>query len=515
MIAYLKYIRRAIALLFFTILTISFIGYSFLGLQWATALQFIPSLLKFFIVSTSIGFFVIIAITLLVGRVYCSVICPLGILQDVIARIGRSFRKLKIYRYTRANNYLRYGFLLAIIISLFSGSILAFIFFDPYSLYGKIASATFRPAFILLNDMLSKLFEHFNIFITPIGLKNFSLVTFVVALFLLVTIIAFSYRRGRLYCNTICPVGTILSLLSRISLFKIQIQQSKCTRCGKCSTVCKSECIDIRNQKVDFDRCVGCYNCLTVCSENGINFKTFETKAMLRKIKPTEPVNENRRSFLGALITGLIGTSILTSIKAQSDDSNYKSLIPIKKKHPVTPPGSQSLAHLTEHCTACHLCVSQCPTHVLKPAVKEYGLIGFMMPYMSYSDSFCNFECKICSEVCPTGALLPLTVEQKKTLQIGKVFFIKENCIVYTSETSCGACAEHCPTAAVHMVVYKGSLRIPDTDQSICIGCGACEYACPAKPYKAIYVEGNPVHLVAQKPKEKLQETEAPSDFPF
>ncbi len=167
------------------------------------------------------------------------------------------------------------------------------------------------------------------------------------------------------------------------------------------------------------------------------------------------------------------------------------------------------------HCTACHLCVSACPSQVLQPSLMQYGLEGIFQPFMDYDSSYCNYECVKCSEVCPTGAILPISTEHKKTVQIGKVIFLINNCIVYTKEKSCGACAEHCPTKAVQMVSFKGARTIPRTDANICIGCGACEYACPAEPYKAIYVEGNPVHQTAIKFKEEKSNDAAPLEFPF
>ncbi|HEY9115715.1 MAG TPA: 4Fe-4S dicluster domain-containing protein, partial [Bacteroidales bacterium] len=135
---------------------------------------------------------------------------------------------------------------------------------------------------------------------------------------------------------------------------------------------------------------------------------------------------------------------------------------------------------------------------------------------MNYNASFCNFECIICSEVCPTGAILPIQPEIKKQTQIGKSYFIKENCVVYTHETACGACSEHCPTKAVNMVFYKDKLTIPEVNNKICVGCGACEYACPTTP-KSIYVDGQAVHPLAEKPEEKpIEDSTVPEeDFPF
>jgi NAD-dependent dihydropyrimidine dehydrogenase PreA subunit len=135
---------------------------------------------------------------------------------------------------------------------------------------------------------------------------------------------------------------------------------------------------------------------------------------------------------------------------------------------------------------------------------------------MDFITSFCNFECIICTEICPTGAIKPLDLETKKLMQIGKSKFVKENCVVYTDETACGACSEHCPTKAVNMVPYekKAGLMIPEVNEDICIGCGACEFACPTTP-RSIYVEGNPVHVLAEKPKEKELEKQELEDFPF
>ena len=139
-----------------------------------------------------------------------------------------------------------------------------------------------------------------------------------------------------------------------------------------------------------------------------------------------------------------------------------------------------------------------------------------MQPRMDNHAGFCNYDCLVCTEVCPTGALLPLKLKDKQTIQLGKSYFVKENCIVETEGTDCGSCSEHCPTKAVYMVDYKNGLKIPEVNNDICVGCGACEYACPTHPYKAIYVDGNPVHVQVQKQQqEKVEVEEQEEDFPF
>ncbi|MGC9342202.1 MAG: 4Fe-4S dicluster domain-containing protein, partial [Bacteroidales bacterium] len=281
---------------------------------------------------------------------------------------------------------------------------------------------------------------------------------------------------------------------------------------------CKAECISVKDMEVDHSRCVACFNCLMVCEDSAIDF----TVGNSHKSNPVlNETGTGRKSFIFASLAGIFSLAGIKKLRASEPGeegpiNKNPTTIPIEKNSYVSPPGSLSIDHFTSVCTACQLCVSQCPTGVLQPSFNEFGLSSIMQPQMDYNTNYCNYECVKCTDVCPTGAILPLGVEDKKILQLGKVQFIKENCVVYTENTACGSCSEHCPTQAVKMVPYKGSLTIPETDNSICVGCGACEYACPVVPYKAIYVDGNAIHLAAEKPKqEKLEEPSMEEDFPF
>ena len=139
-----------------------------------------------------------------------------------------------------------------------------------------------------------------------------------------------------------------------------------------------------------------------------------------------------------------------------------------------------------------------------------------MLPVMKFStEVFCNYDCTICGEVCPAGAIKLLNLEEKHKTQIGHVVFIKENCVVFTDETNCGACAEHCPTQAVRMIDYKNNLTIPETREQYCVGCGACESICPVEPFKAIHVEGNSVHKQADLPPQEEKVEIEIDDFGF
>ena len=237
-----------------------------------------------------------------------------------------------------------------------------------------------------------------------------------------------------------------------------------------------------------------------------------------------EEVDLNKRKFLAGsliLLSNMSGSQILKDTLAQKKPIvvNLPSTVPVNREFPVVPPGAKSLDHFNKYCIACTLCVSACPDHVLQPSFLQYGIEGMMQPFMDYNSGFCNYDCKICSEVCPTGAIeLIHVLDNKKTIQMGKSKFIKENCVVHTEGTDCGACSEHCPTKAVNMVPYEDTgLFIPEVNEDICVGCGACEYPCPTRPYRAIYVEGNPEHMVAEKPIiEEIEEVElGEEDFPF
>jgi ferredoxin len=518
-LAHLRKVRIAVSLLFFVSFIVVFLD---LSGQMATKLspvltylQFIPSIFKF--IGTpglaALGFLAVIVLTVLFGRVYCSSICPMGTMQDVISFIARKLNKKKYYRVIKEYSVLRYSILGAAFISFLSGIIILINLLDPYSNSGKIFANLFRPLLILLNNSIAYIFTRLNVYwLYPVEIKGYSYLAIGFSLIVLGTIGIMSFTKGRLFCNTICPVGTLLGLFSKFSLFKISIDRESCKSCNLCERVCKSGCIDKKNKEIHFDRCVSCYNCFEVCPFGGI---TYGRKVVKKKVERVRKTDYKKREFISKTLLYVIGLSAVSFGQIKIIPKKL-SKIPNLKKNPVSPPGSQSISHFTSKCTTCHLCVAACPTQVLQPSLWEYGFTGIMMPHMEFKSNFCNQECIVCGQVCPTGAIQKLTVEKKKTTQTGKVNFIKENCIVETEGTECGACSEHCPTKAVSMVPYK-NLHLPEIHNEYCIGCGACEHACPVKPYKAIFVDGNAVHQVAQiRKQEKIeQKVDDKSDFPF
>lgn len=517
-IGLLKKARIFVSLLLFVLITFIFIdfGNTFPNglIKGILFFQFVPSLLKFIQISAFIfsGFIFVFILTVLFGRVYCSFLCPVGTLQDLFIVISKKFKKRKRFKFQRPQNIWRYGIFIGVILFLIFGSVFSLNLLDPYSIFGKIASTLIRPVYYTINNIGVSILEQFqNYTLFPVDLKSFSWASFGYASFFVILIGWLVYKHGRLYCNTVCPVGTLLGLISRFSIFKINLHQTLCTSCGVCGANCKAECIDTKNKTVDFSRCIGCMDCLTACPSGGV---LFSYGSSIKKAEPDRKQSSRRRQFIKNSVA--IPAGVLFISKKSFSEGLADGKKPVNKEYPVIPPGALSLTHFNNSCTACHLCVSSCPTRVIQPSLLEFGLFGILQPHMDFHTSFCNFECTLCSEVCPTGAILSIEPEQKKLTQLGVSKFIKENCIVYTDEKDCGACSEHCPTKAVNMVFYKNDLKIPEVKDDICIGCGACEYACPTTP-KSIYVEGNPIHKLAKKPVEVEIETEVnpEDDFPF
>lgn len=486
-----KRLRILFAVIFWigiTLLFLDFTGVAARWLGWMAKLQFLPAILagNFLVVA------LLVVLTLVFGRLYCSVICPLGVMQDGFAALGRRSKRNR-YRFSPARNVLRYIMLGVMVAALALGVGSIFALIAPYSAYGRIASNLLQPVWMWGNNVLASWAEShgsYAFYSVDVWLK--SGLSLGIALVTLVVLAVLAWRNGRTYCNTICPVGTILGFLSRYSLLKPVIDTSKCINCGKCARNCKSSCIDAKNHSIDYSRCVVCFDCIGNCSTGAISYR--------RRARVAATVAENvedkgRRAFLTVAATA--GAAAVASAQVKVDGG--LAVIEDKKiperETPLAPPGAVSHAHLVRHCTGCQLCVASCPNNVLRPSGSPQS---FMMPEMSYERGYCRPECTRCGEVCPAGAIHRITRAEKSAISIGHAVWVRDNCIVVADGHKCGNCARHCPTGAISMVPMdaddRNSLKIPVVDTEKCIGCGACENLCPARPLSAIYVEGNHRH---------------------
>ena len=431
---------------------------------------------------------------------YCSVICPLGVFQDVVSWFsGRRKKKKYRFSYSPAVSWLRYGVLGVFIIAMIAGigSVVALL--APYSSYGRIVSNLFAPVYQWGNNVLAYFAERsdsYAFYETSVWLK--SLPTFIIAAGTFVVLVVLAWRNGRTYCNTICPVGTVLGFFSRYSLFRPEIDAEKCTNCSLCSRKCKAACINYKDHRIDYSRCVTCMDCIDSCKHGAISYKYRFGKKEIKETSETGNTNNARRSFL----TGMGLVLVSSAVKAQEKKVDGGLAVILDKKvparmTPLVPPGAKGLRNMRTHCTGCQLCVSVCPNQVLRPSTK---LETLMQPEMSYERGYCRPECTKCSEVCPAGAILKLTPADKSATQIGHAVWVEKNCVPLRDKVACGNCARHCPTGAITMVPSDAddadSLKIPVVNVDRCIGCGACENLCPARPFSAIYVEGHERHRV-------------------
>lgn len=492
-----RQILAIISILMVTLLFLDFTGTVHTWFGWMAKIQFLPAVL-----ALNLGVIVgLVAFTLLFGRVYCSVICPLGIMQDAFAWLGKRSKKNR-YAYSPAMNILRYTLLVLMIIAIVAGIGSFVALLAPYSAYGRIVQSILSPAWMWVNNLLAGWAETHNsyaFYTVDIWLKGG--ITLAVAIVTLVALAILAWRNGRTYCNTICPVGSILGILSRYSLFRPVIDTAKCNGCGLCARNCKSACIDSKTHTIDYSRCVTCFDCIGKCHKQAISY-SMRRKDPVVALDTNAPGNGkadgSRRQFLTVAAT----MATTAAIKAEEKTVDGGLAVIADKKRPerktkIVPPGAQGIKNLTNHCTACQLCVSVCPNDVLRPST---DLDSLMQPESSYERGYCRPECTKCSEVCPAGAIIPITKADKSSIQIGHAVWVKENCIPLTDGVKCGNCARHCPVGAIKMVLSdpadKNSLRIPVVNTERCIGCGACENLCPSRPFSAIYVEGHERHRI-------------------
>ncbi|MBR5656853.1 MAG: 4Fe-4S dicluster domain-containing protein [Prevotella sp.] len=501
----LRKIRIILATVFFigiTLLFLDFTGALHQWLGWMAKVQFLPAVLAL----NAVVIILLVALTLIFGRIYCSVICPLGVFQDVIAWLHNK-RKRNRYTYSPAISWLRNTMLAVLIVAFITGigSIVALL--APYSSYGRIATNLFQPIWMLGNNALAALAERIDSYAfydTEVWLR--SLPTFIIALVTFIVVVFLAWKGGRTYCNTICPVGTVLGFLSRFSWFKVRFDVDKCRDCGLCTKNCKASCIDFKNHSVDYSRCVVCGNCVDKCKFGALRYAPGKLSSKSKNKSNADNDNKSseantsepdtsRRAFL--LASAMVTTAALAQEKKKVDGG----LAPIEEKAipqrhtPITPPGSLSAQNMARHCTGCQLCVAECPNEVLRPSTDWQHL---MQPTMSYERGYCRPECIRCSQVCPTGAIKPIDEADKVSTKIGHAVWVKKNCLPLTDGVECGNCARHCPAGAIEMVPSdpndEKSPKIPAVDEDYCIGCGACENLCPVRPFPAIYVEGCEQH---------------------
>ena len=423
--------RIAAAALVFAVMLAAFSGLAVWAAKTPKA-EFAPALLRScaaFSLGALATVVVIVFLTWLFGRFYCACLCPLGIWQDLVGYLSR--RKGRIEKDRPIVRYIIAGVTFGV---LAAGWVLPFLLLDPYSNFGRAASHRCMWGGLV-----------------PI---------------VIVTLLA--VWRKRLFCTVICPVGTLLGLFSRYGLFKVRFTAS-CVKCGLCVKSCPSGCIDPKAGTIDNERCVRCLNCLAECRLAGVEFSTGRKSPVAEAAAP----DKSRRTFLirgGVLLAGLAAGFAA----ARSGAVRAVGKVLAGAKNLILPPGAGDAERFAKKCTACQLCTVNCPSKVIVPAPGGDGPVR-----LNFANGGCKYDCGNCSSVCPTGAIRPLALEEKRRTRIGLVKFSAARCVVCRTKAPCGKCEAACPTGAINL---KGDPGAPKVDARLCIGCGACQAACPASP---------------------------------
>jgi ferredoxin len=453
-------------------------------------------------------------------------------MQDALARL----RPKRRYRFAPGRTRLRTAVLALFILAFAAGLPLIFGLLEPYSAFGRIATDIFAPVWATGSNSLALAAERIDSFAvgpTPVWQKGLAALAAATATLAVLGVLA--WRGGRIWCNTLCPVGIFLGQINRVAVIRPRLDREKCVHCGMCERVCKAQCIDAEGGTLDASRCVSCFNCLKTCRRGALTWHpSLDARSVLAKAAPTgsssgsgstakepiktkdpgetradqpappsavasraipeHPSNTSRRAFFStmglALGTAALPLNALAAARETVIPALTRKTSP-KRAVPVLPPGSVGLASFTRKCTGCQLCVTTCPHQVLQSSDNGGRAL---QPAMGFERGYCRVNCITCSSLCPAGAIRPITVEQKSAIQVGRAIVHPEICIVTTDDVSCTACAKACPPGAISLAGTDGTHKRPVVDTERCIGCGACEYVCPARPVSAVMVEGNIEH---------------------
>lgn len=363
----------------------------------------------------------IFIITAIFGRIYCSTLCPLGLFQELCLLLFRH-KKLQPQK-NRSPKY----FIAAITFgTLFGGTALVMRLIDPYTIFGSALSGTL----------------------------------FGIIFFIIIAILTGIY--GRIFCTNICPVGTLLGLISQHAYNKIYIKPDICVACGLCAQKCPSGCIDFKNKTVNNETCIKCFKCLGLCHNQGLTYGHPTAKETKITFSPS------RRRFL---IGGATLASLVIAYKA---GIKISSNIATKVKTFLIPAGAKSPEHLANKCLNCNLCVENCPMKIIKKKDETHPVI-----HINYGKNYCLYNCNKCSQICPSGAIRRLNLKEKQRTQIGIASVNPDICI------QCGLCVRECPRSAIN----KQAGEFPIINPDICIGCGACQSVCPVSAIKVTPVK--------------------------
>lgn len=455
-------------------------------------LIFITTILSAHAVQKAFYFSLItIAITLILGRVFCGWVCPLGTLNNIVG----SFKKWRSNTVSRDWYRVKYYILIFLLVSsMFSLQLVGVM--DPISLLIRSLSVSIYPIFNYstraifdsiysygikdIADISEFIYSVLKKTILPFHQPFYVQSAFVGILFFL--ILGLNFVEKRFWCRYLCPLGAFLGILSRFSILKRSVSED-CTSCGACSSVCQGNANPDKKEKWRDTECFYCWNCDDICPQNAVSFGFF-------KKRTTMAMDLGRRRVIISMASGIVAVPFLRSNPLSKPEFINQKLI--------RPPGSLEEKEFLKKCVKCGECMKVCITNGLQPTLFEAGLEGIWSPILIPKIGYCEYRCTLCGQVCPTGAIKRLTLEEKAKVKIGLAMIDKGRCLPYAHAKPCIVCEEVCPTPKKAIWFEKAVVKDrdrrelfvqqPHVDLDLCIGCGICEAKCPVVDRPAIYV---------------------------
>ena len=448
---------------------------------------------------------VMVAVTIVLGRVFCGWACPLGTLHDLAGRVfdkaqGKTRRRNAWSPRQRAKYYLLAGLL---VMALFGGHWGTL--FDPLVLLYRTTAVTLGPALQWAVEEGSTAVYQADPGIGPVRATKVTEPIYeftrdhlfvvpgqafvgggLIAVFFVTILLLNGYRR-RFWCRYLCPLGALLGLLAKRPFLRRATDHEACNQCELCGMRCHGAAAEESATGWRPSECMGCLNCTPVCNQGALR---FEWAWPWRRQPAVQPVGLTRRAMLGSALGGLAWLGLMRATPQARGNTFHPRLI--------RPPGARPEREFLQRCTGCGLCMRICPTGALQPAVGEAGLEGLWTPRLVPQIGYCDYECNLCGQVCPSQAIELLSVEAKQATKIGLAAFDKTRCLPYAYGRECIVCEEHCPvpdkaiyTVEVEVVDHEGNRKVigqPRVDPERCIGCGICENKCVFRDRPAIRV---------------------------